>query len=224
MTDVTLYATDPAQMLTAQHSLIEWCDNKLAAVGQELKEAEYLIERVRHAHLSTKPVERQIATAKRRLLFYEKIKAALQLGYYIIPPLDAQLFAVRTKKEAPDADRSTQASAYDLIAKALPVGTGEYVNPDISRSIVEHRQIGDKKVAVYENNDFKELEFPFGLAKPQIIDATGKALQEKIFDALGCAPRYRAADPMIVGQIKHWKANQGPVHFFIAWWLDTNSL
>lgn len=60
--------------------------------------------------------------------------------------------------------------------------------------------------------------------KPQIIEATGRALSKKIFDWLGVAPSYRAVDPMVIGCIKHWKKHQGPLHFFVAWWLDTDTL
>jgi hypothetical protein len=28
----------------------------------------------------------------------------------------------------------------------------------------------------------------------------------------------------VIGCIKHWKQHAGPLHFFVAWWLDTDTL
>ena len=75
----------------------------------------------------------------------------------------------------------------------------------------------------YWAKEFKDIDFPFKLAKPQIMEATAAAMALKVFDQIGCLPQFRAPDPIICGQILKPKDRQ-PVTFFIAWWLDTKTL
>lgn len=79
-------------------------------------------------------------------------------------------------------------------------------------------------VTLYENSDWRdEIDMPVRAMKPVLIEAVGKALELKIFDALGIAPAYRAADPIIAGQIRR-PDNKGVITFFVAWWLDEQDL
>ena len=72
-------------------------------------------------------------------------------------------------------------------------------------------------------DDWEELELPVRAMKPEIIDAIDQAQQLRIFDALGIAPNYRSADPVICGQIRR-PEGPGVLTFFIAWWLDESDL
>lgn len=75
----------------------------------------------------------------------------------------------------------------------------------------------------YANTAWSEVEFPMRAMKPQLIEATRVAMEAKIFDAFAIAPQYRAADPIIVGQIRHYK-NRTPLTFFVAWWIEEKDL
>lgn len=57
----------------------------------------------------------------------------------------------------------------------------------------------------------------------QRLAPASQALELKIFDALGIAPAYRAADPIIAGQIRR-PDGKGVLTFFVAWWLDEGDL
>jgi len=64
------------------------------------------------------------------------------------------------------------------------------------------------------------------MCKPQIMEATSRAMALKIFDRFGVFPPTQDDDPVILGQIVH-KAGQYRtkiVSFLIAWHLNTNVL
>lgn len=226
-----LIALGPHQLADAQTKLIAWCDDKLDSLKSELATAHGVIEALRTANMSDARGRRLVTGIRKREAFYEKLKAALAAGYYILPPIPHQTFAIRSKHAAPPPNRMTGHSwkADEPTPPILPVGEGEYHNATVQREVVDTHDVkqNDGKTItkyVYENTAWKDIEFPFFPVKPEIIAATGRALQAKVFDWLGVAPSYRAVDPMVIGCIRHWKPHTGPVHFFVAWWLDTDTL
>jgi hypothetical protein len=181
--------------------------------------------------MSDARARRLVTGINKRVTFYSKVKAALAEGYYILPPIPHQTFAIRSARVLPPEKRSTgsQWKADEPNAQILPVGEGEYHNATVERQVVDTVEQRDTKGAlvtknVWGNVGWKDVEFPFFPVKPEIIEATGKALSKKIFDWLGVAPQYRATDPMVVGCIKHYKQYDQPLHFFVAWWLDVETL
>jgi hypothetical protein len=229
--DTQLVATDPHQMAQAQHSMVEFCDAKLAGLQTELASAHGIIEALRKANMSDARGRRLVTGIKKREAFYTKVKAALAEGYYILPPIPHQTFAIRSAKPLPPPNRQTGNTwrADEPTPPVLPVGEGENHSATVERQVVDTFDTKDKQgnavtKYVYGNVAWKDVEFPFFPVKPQIIEATGRALERKIFDWLGVAPSYRSVDPMVIGCIKHWKPNAGPLHFFVAWWLDTDTL
>lgn len=228
--DNQLIALNPHEMSLAQTSLIEWCTAKLLDVQGEAQQLHNLIESLRKANMSDATPRRLVTKLRKRLDFYTKIKAALEAGYYILPPIPHQTFAIRSNKELPPPKESHGPSwkGDEPTPQALPAGEGEYHNATAEREITDVVTVTerDKEVEknVWRNTAWKDIEFPFFPVKPEIVEATGKALSAKIFDWMGVAPQYRAADPMVIGCIKHYKQYQQPLHFFVAWWLDTNTL
>lgn len=222
-------ALNPQQMQDAQATTIGWVDHRLTQARRELATAEQVFNSLQANKLRTQPASTQIRKARQRIGFYEKVKAALDAGYYIIPPFDVQLFAIRTDRAAPNSDRGTRHGAYDERSRSLPVGDGQYVSPTPVREVTGQDTKTDSAgkatfVDIYENTEFREIDLPVRAMKPQLIEATGKALAAKIFDALGIAPAYRSADPIIVGQIKRPGSYAGTLTFFVAWWLDEDDI
>jgi hypothetical protein len=223
-----IIALNPGQMAEAQSTTITWAERKVAHAQREVDEADAVWQQLNAARLNVARASRMQNKAMARLRFYEKVLAALRAGYYIIPPFDLQLFAVRTDRKEPNVDSSTSSwRRAEQSPRLLPVGHGRYENPVPARA-----QIGTTKekrgeqmvdVAVFGNVGWQDLELPVRALKPQVIEATGKALAEKIFDAIGIAPAYRAADPIIAGQIKR-PDGKGVLTFFVAWWLDEADL
>lgn len=222
-------AFNPLQMQEAQSTTISWAESRITDARTELAEAQAVADSLTGANLKRGQAANLISKARRRLTFYEKVLSALQAGYYIIPPFDIQLFAVRTDRlSSPDVSQNSWST--ENSGRMLPVGEGQFVSPVVSRSVldkhIENVNGTDKtrEVVTYINDDWGDVEIPVRALKPQLIEAVGKALHEKIFDALGIAPAYRAADPIIAGQIRRPDKRGQVLTFFVAWWLDQGDL
>lgn len=226
--DFTVIATTPAGMIEAQKSLVGWADKKIAAVGLELQEATEQYDIAVLRKWKNDAWKRQIGKHRARIEYYEKIKAALLAGYYIVPPFPIDVFAIRTNKAKPKAMDTTHewGDRHDQEAKSLAIGEGDYVSP---HPIVETYtdQVAGKDVRHWYATEFADMEFPFKLARSEIRDATQAAIALGIFDRLGVLPRMRSPDPMVCGQIivpgqsSYARGDSVKcVTFFVAWWLD----
>lgn len=229
MNTQAVIATTPTGMAAAQAKLITWMDEKLATIADEFRTAEAMMAQLRLAHMATNHADRALDSCRRRERFYTKVRAALEAGYYIIPPFDCQVFAIRTDRELPpeNVGRSRQLNN-DAKVPALPPGRGDYVHPVPEREwrTSGQEKHGEKMVEVdyFADTGWKEVEFPVRAMKPELLEATREAMELKIFDTIGIAPYYRQADPIIVGTIKHYKSHKSPLTFFVAWWLDRDDL
>lgn len=222
-----IIALNPREMAEAQGTTIEWADQRITEATQELTEAQQVSDALSGASLRRSQAYNLISKARSRLRFYEKVKAALQAGYYIVPPFNIQLFAIR-RDDAPPAERSERSWVVERSAQSLPVGEGQYVNPQLRRLHIDNRKEkqadgSTREVAIYENEDeWRDVALPVRALKPKVIEEVGRALELRIFDALGIAPAYRAADPIVLGEIN--RPNGGHLSFFVAWWLDKGDL
>lgn len=226
-------ATTPGAMVDAQKRLTGWIDRKLQEIEEERQEAEALLVQLRLARAATTHADKLLNAIYRRARFYDKVRAALERGYYIIPPFDCQVFAIRTDREQPPAevDNARQKWNHPSVPR-VPVGEGRYVAPIPTRSLDHEVKRPDKTnpnnppliEKFYSNDEWREVEFPVRAMKPELIEAATAAMDTRIFDALAIAPPYRSSDPILVGQIRHWKSNRSPLTFFVAWWLDYEDL
>lgn len=216
------------QMAEQQQTLVQWADARIAAIDQEQADAQSVADALQRARMPHGRALAGVNAAKRRRTFYEKVKAALEAGYQIIPPFHLNLFAIRTDQWA-RADRSDSRWEKEAGPRVLPQGEGRYVHPVPARSAIdtEKRQRSDGteySVTIYENDaEWRDVELPVRALKPRVIEATGKALDLLLFDALGMAPAYRAADPIIAGRILH-PGGRHALTFMVAWWLDRADL
>lgn len=229
----TIIATTPQAMQEAQQTTTRWVERKIDGARAELVEVEATRAALIRAGAETKRVARLAKLAERRIRFYEKIKAALDAGYVIIPPFAVQAFAIRVPENSvPSAERSRNSWTGDESTRRLAIGEGRYVHPRPARERIDteteklpHDPTKTREVAIYENKaDWLRVDIPVIAQKPQIIDAVKGAMDKLLFDALGIAPAYRDADPIIVGQITHWRDRGNPVTFFVAWWMDERDL
>lgn len=229
-----IIAVNPQQMQEAQSQTMEWVDAKLAAAQRERDNADTIFEQLAVRGMKQDAAKALLDKAAKRVMFYEKVKAALAAGYYIIPPFNIQLFAIRTDRVHPNKNRSDVARGgwnQEQSPRLLPVGAGRYVDPQPNRYAVGTEQrpaYNDpnktRDVSIYENREFRdEIDLPVRALKPQIIEEVGRALELKIFDALGIAPAYRAADPIIAGQLIR-PEDKGVLTFLVTWWLESGDI
>lgn len=223
-----IIALNPQQMAEAQTTTLGWIDKKLSAAEAELGEADALHNTLVGRGMNPTTAKSMMNRAAKRVRFYDKCKAALAAGYYIIPPFPIQLFAVRTDRGV-IKDRGERSWTSEQIGRSLPVGEGAYRNPTVARLHIDNvtKKSSDgssREIAIYENDSWRdEIDLPVRAMKPTLIEAVGRALELKIFDALGIAPAYRSADPIIAGQIRR-PDGKGALTFFVAWWLDESDL
>lgn len=232
--DFTVVANSPKEMETAQKSLILWAARKIQAIKGEMEEAQSQLDLHTKNKWNTDGWKKQLRKYERRADFYRKIKAALEAGYYIVPPFPIDIFAIRTKRSSPDRKDGYNSDNHNQRAQILPVGEGRYVDPRPIRDTYNENILqkdGTKKaVTHYYASEFQEVEFPFKLARAEIRSLTDKAMGLKIFDRMGALPMTRSPDPIICGQIMvpnkayYGWGNGDCVNFFVCWWLDTKTI
>jgi len=243
------FARTPDEMVAAQASLVAWADAKIARERADAKELEdnYRLAVERKWKHST--IKRHWQRAAERVSFWEKTRDALAAGYCMVPDLPVDVFAVRTTRETPSA-KSTYDASYTRASANAPSdeasgcdasGEGRYVAPKLvtwpesgtykdsgGRDVVWQRQ--------HVSRHFADVDFPFVLAKTQVLDATAQAMAHKIFDDMGVLPgaTHHAGprpavlpDPLVIGRVILPRCHGGQERrlcFVVAWFIDVRDL
>jgi len=222
-----LLASSRDELNAAHSDMLAWCDQKIAQMQQELKEANNLYDAAVQHKWKASPFKSQMARCVRIITFYNKVKQAVQAGFYIVPNFPMDVFAIRTTKAFPSGERS-QHSSHTQSAMQLPAGLGDYVSP---RPVLEREEEqykdsdGKTKVRTLSwPKAWRDIQFPMVMAHSSIMTRVSDTLRLKLFDELGlCSDR--RGDPMILGKIKCPKHQYHPgITFFIAWHLDLRRL
>lgn len=229
--EFTVFATNPADMVGAQRSMILWCARKIQSEKIEMAEAQSNLDAAKVHKWSPTAWAKQVKLRLDKIECYRKIKIALEAGYYIVPPFPVDTFAIRVKDHAsPKGDWSTARLGrwHQQKAKMLPVGDGKYVSPAPlmrKRNFIQKMKDGtDRAIEKWQPSEFRLADFPFKLAKAEIMEATRAAMALKVFDRMGALPAARAPDPIICGEILLPHRKGQAVTFFVSWWLDTRTL
>lgn len=222
MENIQLTALVPHDMEPAQKQLIVWCDQKINSLKSDAKEFGDSISELATMKWATKPMKNQLAKVNKRILFFEKMKMAIEHGYTIVPNFPIQIFAIRTKFTNPlPQTNSSYWGDKEQKSQELPVGKGEYQNPFPVVERERNELAGGKTESTSYATDWAELEFPLTMAKPEIINATNRAMLLECFDQFGIMPATRNDDPVIIGQLVNGAKT---LSFMIAWHFDTKVL
>lgn len=235
--DYRLIARNPAELEASRRSLVKFFDAKLVQLDEEFAAVEANLEIALKFPIKTQPLRTQLNRIAKRQLFYSKAKAAVEAGFHIIPNFDADVFAIRTKRDASGHGAATTWGHDSALrgmpvqkAQALPVGDGRYVSPRPRghvESWTEKAKDGSEITKHFATvSEFDDIDFPFLFARPEVLTAAQQLMADKIFDELGALPRtQRNADPMVVGIIKESsERNAKRLTFLVVWFLDTNTL
>jgi len=228
--DLELVALAPSDMPAAQQALTAWCDHKIRTLGDELKEIEdhRLIATANGWKMAS--LTSRINLTARRVTYYEKLKAAVEAGYLIVPNMPVDVLAVRVKRATPrHAIASYEGSTnFNAEPQLLPAGEGRYVDDRVFTrdiSYVATDQAGKStKVDRYVTDQYDEPDFPWAAVKPAVLDATARAMALKIFDQIGVVTNTSGRDPIMVGQLLDPRGQRRCATFFLAWWLNTADL
>jgi hypothetical protein len=229
--EIFVFARNNVEMVREQERLVTWAEGKIVDEVKERDDLQRNLDVAVQAGWSTAAIRRAIARAQKRIIYYDKIKAALEAGYQIVPNMDVEVFAVRTDAKKPR--KNTVKTEYgwghepaDQVPSGSEKGEGRHVSPG---SLYQE----DKKLLENGRNlitrwatDFRDVVFPFALGRVEVLDATNKAMARKIFDDLGVLPRrVRNADPMVIGRVRFKDGREERfISFVVAWFLDTSDL
>lgn len=223
--ELQLVARTPGEMKIAQASLAGWCRHKVEIAEKDAADMAESLHIAINAGFKIGPLERQERIARKRVDFYRKVQAAVEAGYCIVPNLPVDVFAIRTRKNSPRFESSTQRNLQE--SEAPPLGDGSYVNsePKFGSYTTKAKNWEGKEYDQqrFTPQDFQDVEFPISVATPLVMSATVEAMALRCFDELGILPERRGkGDPIVVGIIK--QPGRRPVSFLIAWYVDTGEI
>lgn len=235
---LVVIARNPAEMQVAQQKLCDWAAGQVEKSLAELREMEDSLAQARKSKWRTTGFVTNLRYARERFNYYTKVKAALDAGYVIVPNFDLDIFAIRTTKFKPKNEETSgrwgkpHSMEFENHSDRPQLGDGEYRDPwpELTHTV---ETITGKDGTTHKENqavskDWRDVDFPYKLAKPQILTDTSKAMACMIFDKIGVTPhrRVRNQDPMIVGQItcKGRPSQEKDISFLITWWVDHTDL
>jgi hypothetical protein len=231
-----LVALDRPQLEAAHAKMIAWAKARIEKVDVDLQVEEGARDAAIEHKFVAAPFDRRIKALVRSRTFYEKILAAVEAGFVIVPNFAMNVFAIRTKAAKPRSTTSTwNHERFQQSAQQLPQGEGEYRNPlPVVYQRPETRDDGKggtKSVMVYNPEEFRDdVEFPIALARPELMSRTGQAMALKLFDEIGVAVDSGSrvgggrGDPIVIGRLLNPRPNAPALSFFIGWYFDPSRL
>lgn len=235
--ELFIFARNPAEMTVAQQAQITWAESRIELKKKERNELQENLTIATTNKWRTSGLKAAVHRAQKKVEFYEKVRDALKAGYYIIPDMMMDVFAIRTTRKRPLEHRTSGPTSYggprvrDEQTNTPPSGQGDYVSPQqllLSESWQEApSKEGEKPKAMVTRwaSEHGDVDFPFTFAKPDVLVATSEAIQKKIFDEIGVVPRRTGSDPMVIGRVTY-KAGyfRKNIAFLVAWFIDTKEL
>jgi len=229
-----LVALDRIQMETAHGQMLTWVAAKLKEVAREIHDNSHNLNVARERKWAMKPFQSRVALLQRRKLFYEKIGAALNQGFVIVPNFSMDAFAIRTKAKTPRGNiLNGRWNTFVQPTQLLAQGEGRYCSPRPTVETATDEVVREGKTVNITSQwpvDFKDVDFPMALARPEIMTRAGEVLALKLFDEVGMADgvsggnRRRTGDPILLGRLLNPRRFAQPVTFFLGWYFDPSAL
>jgi hypothetical protein len=237
-----LIASDPQQLVAAQHALIGEMQTKIEAALGEARDAKEMRQKMLAAGLNPSQAKSIHGRATARVVYLTKIKDALQAGYVLMPDMPGEVIAVRTDRVGPSPAARRHHPWHQNVPRELPQnlpsGQGYYVSPRQNTATSTSTHTGsDGKLVKNTYRYATSLRDPDGLdrrfVKPAVIDRMSAAMLTNIFDeivtvrgagfASRAAERRKDRDPIVLGRVVDQR-NKSVSAFLIAWFVDTEEL
>lgn len=224
-------AENPGEMQKAQATVLTWADAKLQAAKQDLLEARECHKTATQAGWNKAPFSKRVRTAELTVNYYEKVVAAIEEGYCIVPNFPVTLLAIRVLADLPDVNVHTPGYNPGLVEldgadSDAAVGEGEYIDPQVK--VRENHWLQEKDAAGkvtqrwWKADEFRDVSLPVKFMKPRVLDATKHAMEMKIFDEVGALPARKKTDPVMIGRIVGPKGKS--LSFLISWFIGKEDL
>ncbi len=244
---VTALVRKPEDVEIANSVILAWVIKQIEGLKTELALAEENLAHAVKTKLRQTGWKRQVKLWSNRVVYYGKMQAALEQGYFIMPDLPnvIDIFAVRTAQKSTHQvgmgsyQWSAENDIKNIEAQQLPEGEGRFVDPAPftsvrTRQVTSHNQRTGKDetntVHIVKTTGIDEtMDFPVKAVRPQVLDSTGIAIARKLFDELGIIQPHtgstRKGDPIVVGRIKRKEGvKEIGCSFIIHWWVATEDL
>lgn len=227
-----LVALSPTDLAPVQSALTTWCARKCQALRLELTDLEeHMLIAVSNGW-KLRGLQASIRRTEQRIVYYEKMQAAVAAGYLMVPNFPITVLAVRVERGSPRevVASSEWSRAFDTVPELLPAGEGRYVDermPHRDESFERKNEKGElTTVRRYVASDYDAPDFPFRAVKPAVLSVTQRAMAQRIFDRIGMVQNAPGTgrDPIMVGQLLDPRGHDRRATFFLAWWLDLASL
>lgn len=245
--DVIIVASNPAEMEQGQKLLIVSVRAKEAQQLEEIKAAEETVAMAEAAGISAEPAKRLVTHAKSRALYLNKVAAALEAGYVMVPNFPGDTIAIRVNRQKPvykplerDSAAAAEAALPEQQPQRLPAGEGKYVDPTpFVKSMELAVPTGKPARFIGYATEFDEvIALPAEFLKPTVVKHLKAAMANKIFDEIIVSPPVKRrwshrtpvggkGDPLVLGRIlsrgrEYATATPRMLTFLIAWFQDTS--
>jgi hypothetical protein len=230
-----LVAVTSKGMQEARCGMISWLASRIEDEENLISDIRENIEIAKKSKWRMGPFRGQLNRREKELIWYQKVKEAIDQGFTLVPNFPCEIIAIRTDKKSPlalctDSTYRTN-NVLDENCSELPIGKGEYVSPAqrVRNSYYEDEQDG-KIVKHYtqEAIEFQDPSFPFIIAKPKLLSATQEAMALRLFDEIAAFPgsKRRRGDPVVLGRLIHRKAAYSITiaTFLIGWYVNLKDL
>jgi hypothetical protein len=231
-------AVSREEMVEANGQIREFLSVKLDGLRLEHQEMQDAIDVAMANNWKIDVLGKAEKKLRRQVMYYDKLVAALDAGFTIVPNMPCDQFAIRVKRALPRETAIRTATGYepnamlkDETGEILPAGEGRYESPN--QLIREERSSFEAKPGTMEHTHFiratewDAIEFPFAAAVPIVMSATQAAMALKLFDRIGLVPQQvrMVEDPIVLGQIVlRENGRERVASFLIAWHLDMRTL
>jgi hypothetical protein len=234
-----LVATDPSEMKAAQGDLKTHLEQRLSVIEGEILELNAALNEARRNGWNTAALTAARNRAVDDETFYNKLLAAVEAGYTMIPDFPVDVFAVRRVKA--DSHQSNTWDGYVLPEgtylnspvqpDCAMVGQGEFRNPSprlqsyyVGTAKNRQGQDVDRYRVTRTGEPAGPIVFPHFSARHRVMQAAAKAIEQKFFDQIAvCRPTVataagrtaqaastRAGDPLIIGQVLRKRIGSAP--------------
>lgn len=236
---VHLVARNPQQMAAAQSDLTLWLQKKRDGILGDIQELQTAKDEAQRHKWKTSTFTNHISKLRRQHDFYQKLVEAVMAGYTIVPHFPIDIFAIRVTRELPSQPTQHggghKADYRAEVPNVAAIGEGAYVSPKPTGIHYSKTEKDSKNESItrwyFDAQEFQDCEFPFTVARPEIMPAVAEAMALRVFDQIGICPQQSKrgkGDPLIIGQIiqgaEKWGGIKKPVNFLIAWHLDLRTL
>jgi hypothetical protein len=228
--NLALVALTPGEMPEQQRKLADWCGRKIDLVERELATFVALEDEAIEGGFKHAAYTSAVNRTKKRIVYYQKIKAAVEAGYLIVPNMPTRTFAVRVNRAKPTRrEGESQWNVNSATPELLPAGEGRYVDDAVFTGSETYPDTNYKGEAIEKTRYFatafdEDVDFPLRGVMPEVLRATGRAMALRLFDQLGVVQNSGGRDPIVVGQLLDPRGKRGLTTFFVAWWLNTDTL